>query len=85
MNDQSREIPHPPYDELRSGLGNDPAAARALEDLHEHLHSAAPEPTTVRKHVDVLRGVRDVEARIANWWDDPATQRWIKAIGDTGL
>jgi hypothetical protein len=35
--------------------------------------------------VDVLRGIRTLEARIANWWDDPMTQRWIKSLSDTGL
>jgi hypothetical protein len=85
MNDDPQHIPHPPYDELRGELGGDPAAARALDELQEHLRGPAPDPATVQRHVDVLRGVRDIEARIANWWDDPVTQRWVKALTDAGL
>jgi hypothetical protein len=84
MNDP-KTVPHPPYEQLRRDLSHDPAAGEALDALHAHLHGPAPEPATVQRHVDVLRGVRTVEARIANWWDDPVTQTWIKALSDAGL
>jgi hypothetical protein len=29
--------------------------------------------------------MHDAEARVANWWDDPLTQTWLKALGDAGL
>lgn len=86
MNDDSRPpAPQLPYDDLRSAVGNDPAMQRELDALLLHLNAAKPDAELVKGHVDALRGVRDVEARIANWWDDPQTQRWIKAIGDAGL
>jgi hypothetical protein len=83
MNDQGR--PHFPYDDLRAALGADAAARRELDALREHLEAAQPDPVRIRGHVDALRGVHDAEARIANWWDNPETQRWIMAITSAGL
>ncbi len=86
MNDQERPtLPPLPYDDLRSAVGDDPDARAELDALHAHLATGAPDPERIASHVDALRGVHDAEARIANWWDDPVTQRWIKAIGDAGL
>jgi hypothetical protein len=86
MNDEGRPAaPRLPYDELRDAVGADPAAQAELDALHAHLGDDAPDPGRIAGHVDALRGVRDAEARIANWWDDPVTQRWIKALGDAGL
>jgi hypothetical protein len=86
MDDQERPArPQLPFDELRAAVGADPAARTALEELRAHLETPAPDPEAVRRHVDALRGVRDIEARIANWWDDPETQRWVMTITDAGL
>lgn len=83
MNDPQR--PPFPYDELRTAIGDDPAARSELESLHTHLNDPKPDRDRLAGHVDALRAVRDAEARIANWWDDPATQRWVKAVTDIGL
>jgi hypothetical protein len=74
-----------PYDELHAAIGDDPAARQELDALRAHLDEPQPDPARVRGHVNALRGVRDVEARIANWWDDPATQNWIMVLTDAGL
>ena len=70
---------------MHAAIGDDPAAWRELDDLRAHLDAPSPDPARVRGHVDALRGVRDAEARIANWWDDPATQNWIMFLTDAGL
>jgi len=85
MTQDDRGIPHPPYDQLRNELGDDPAAAHALDELQAHLHGSAPQRATVARQVDLLRSVRTIEARIANWWDDPRTQQWVKSLSDTGI
>jgi hypothetical protein len=85
MNDDESERPHLPYDELHAEIGNDPAARAELDALREHLDHPEPDPALLRGHVDRLKGVRDAEARIANWWDDPKTQVWIKGLTDAGL
>jgi hypothetical protein len=84
--DQGRPVPpHPPYDELRATLGNDAEARWELDALQQHLDQPNPDPSRVERHVDALRAVRTIEARIANWWDDPVTQRWFKSLSDAGL
>jgi hypothetical protein len=86
MNDDARPAtPALPYDDLRSALGDDPAARTELDALHAHLGEPHPDPVRIKSHVDALRGVREAEAHVANWWDDPVTQSWIKALGDAGL
>lgn len=86
MSDSPRpEVPHPPYDELRAAVGEDPSASKTVDALHAELHADAPDPAAVERHAGVLRAIPVLEARIANWWDDPNTQRWVKALSDAGL
>jgi hypothetical protein len=85
MNDQGPTRPELPYDELKAALGDDAVGKARLDALRAHVDHATPDPAEVQTHVDALRGVRDVEARIANWWDDPKTQIWIKGLTDAGL
>jgi hypothetical protein len=79
------EVPHPPYDELRAALGDDAHGAESVDALHDELHSDQPDPAAVERHAGLLRGIPVLEARVANWWDDPNTQRWVKALTDAGL
>ena len=79
------ETPHPPYDEFRSALGEHPEGQAALDDLHAALHDTAPQPATVQASVGRLRTIPVLEARIANWWDAPRTQNWLKILSDAGL
>lgn len=82
---QPETIPHPPYEDLRAAAGDDPHAAGSVDALHAALHADPPDPAAVEQHANALRGIPVLEARIANWWDDPNTQRWVKAISDAGL
>ncbi|GAC1418567.1 MAG: hypothetical protein NVSMB5_10060 [Candidatus Velthaea sp.] len=77
--------PHPPYEELRSALGEHPEGHAALDDLHASLHAPAPEPEHVHTHVERLRGIPEIEARIALWYESPRTQNWLKILNDAGL
>lgn len=88
MNENDREpqaIPHPPYEDLRAAAGSDADARAQVDALHAEMHAAEPNPAAVEEHASRLRGVGVLEARIANWWDDPNTQRWVKAISDANL
>ena len=78
-------VPHPPYDELRSAAGGDPAATGSVDALQSEMHAGEPDPATLERHASLLRAIPVLEARIANWWDDPRTQTWVKAITDAGL
>jgi hypothetical protein len=84
MNDDPT-VPHPPYDELRAALGDSHEAAPTVDALHEALTADAPDAAIVSQHATRLRGIPVIEARIANWWDDPDTQRWVKALTDAGV
>ena len=85
MNESGQpEVPHPPYDDLRAALG-EAGTTESVDALQAELHSEAPDPDAVREHAGRLRAIPVLEARIANWWDDPDTQRWVKAITDAGL
>ncbi len=77
--------PHPPYDELRSALGDHPEGQAALDDLHAALHDENPQPAQVSASVQRLRTIPVLEARIANWWDAPRTQNWLMILSDAGL
>jgi hypothetical protein len=86
MNDDGRPAtPALPYDDLRSAIGDDAAARGELDALHAHLGEPNPDPARIERHVGALRGVREAEAHVANWWENPVTQRWFKALGDAGL
>jgi hypothetical protein len=86
MNDQGQPARPPfPYADVHAALGADAEARNELEALRAHLDDPTPDPAKIRGHVDALRGVADAEARIANWWDNPETQRWIMAITNAGL
>jgi hypothetical protein len=78
-------VPHPPYDELHAAVTNDPQAARSVEELRAQMSADKPDAAAVEQHAGLLRGIPVLEARVANWWDDPDTQRWVKAITDSGL
>ncbi len=78
-------VPHPAYDELRAALGEDAPAHAHVDALQAELHADEPDRAAVATHAERLRGIPVLEARIANWWDDPNTQRWVKAITDAGL
>ncbi len=84
-NRQSATPPHPPYDELRAALGDQTEGHSALDDLHTALHASEPQGAHVRSSVDRLRTIPVLEARIANWWDAPSTQHWLKMLNDAGL
>lgn len=79
------EIPHPPYDEFRSALGDHPEGHAALDDLHASLHDPQPAAHQVAASVERLRTIPVLEAILANWWDSPRTQNWLKILADAGL
>ncbi|HEY4442509.1 MAG TPA: hypothetical protein VGN14_18790 [Candidatus Elarobacter sp.] len=78
-------VPHPPYEELRQAAADDPAAAQRVDALHQAMTADKPDPAAIREHASALRSIPALEARIANWWDSPDTQRWVLFLTDFGL
>ncbi len=77
--------PHPPYDEYRAAIGEHAAGQAALDDLHAAMHAPEPHAGRVAASVERLRTLPVIEAQIANWWDAPRTQNWLKILSDAGL
>jgi len=85
MNDSAAPVPHPPYEDLRAAAGDNEAALAHLDALYDELHRDKPDAGKVGEHATALRGIENTEARVANWWDDINTQRWVMELGNMGL
>ncbi|HVN68708.1 MAG TPA: hypothetical protein VMU38_03515 [Candidatus Binatia bacterium] len=78
-------LPLLPREELHAALPAEHAAHATIDDLHAEMQSPAPNRENIETHVNNLRLLPELEARIANWWDDPNTQRFIGNLGQIGL
>jgi hypothetical protein len=78
-------VPHAPYDDLRSDVGSDTEALAAVDNLHASMHADRPDPPTIAQHVDRLRGVKNAEARVAGWYESPTVQEWLAGLSAGGL
>jgi hypothetical protein len=74
-----------PREKLHAALSEDHAAHETIDRLHAELTRSSPNPSAVRERVASLRAIPEIEATIANWWDDPKTQRIIADLGQIGL
>jgi len=79
------ERPSLPMDELRHAVGDDPEGLTAADDLHAAWQSETPDRKTIEGHVDRLRGIRDAEAVVLNWWESPRVQSIVKNLTDAQL
>lgn len=81
MNDR----PHPPYDDYRAALGEHPEGHAALDDLHAAMHADDLQAERVEASARRLRALPQIEASVANWFEAPRTQNWLKILADAGL
>jgi hypothetical protein len=77
--------PSVPRDELHAALPGEHGAHATIDDLHAEVESSKPDPNAIERHVGALRGLPELEATVANWWDSPVTQRFIANLGQIGL
>jgi hypothetical protein len=75
----------PDLPDLHGALPAGHEAHATVDALHGEVHAQNPNPEAIARHVGTLRSLPELEARIANWWDDPVTQNFIGAIGRMGL
>jgi hypothetical protein len=81
MSDQQRPQPAPlDYARIEADLSPDQRADLAA--LRAQVEHEFPDGERIRGHVGALR---EAEARIANWFDSPETQRWMSSLGNAGL
>ncbi|HEY6450522.1 MAG TPA: hypothetical protein VIX60_07580 [Candidatus Cybelea sp.] len=70
-----------PRENLHAALPQGHAAHKTIDELHAHVEGSAPNRRAIEKHVGALRALPELEAIVANWWDDPKTQRFIGYLG----
>lgn len=74
-----------PVGNFHAALPESHPAHATIDELHAEVTAGKPNAQTIHKHVGTLRRVPQLEAMVANWWDAPATQRFIASIGQIGL
>lgn len=74
-----------PHDRLHEALPRGHDAHAAIDRLHQEMQSPSPDAQAIERHVGALRAIPELEAIVANWWDDPRTQRFVGTLGQIGL
>lgn len=74
-----------PVEKLHDALPEEHPAHATIDELHAEVRARKPDPQAIGKHVGALRTLPELEATVANWWDNPATQRFIANISQIGL
>jgi hypothetical protein len=75
------EIVALPLTELHAALPHEHHAHATIDALHAEIRKISPHRETIENHVGALRALPELEAVVANWWDDPRTQRFIDVLG----
>ena len=74
-----------PRDEMHAALPGAHPAHATIDRLHAEVENPQPNRTEIEGHVAQLRAMPELEAIVANWWDSPATQRFVWSISQIGL
>ncbi len=74
-----------PRDELHAALPQDHAAHAMIEKLHAAVEAPLPNPRAINEHVGALRALPELEAIVANWWENPKTQRYFSILAQIGV
>jgi hypothetical protein len=70
-----------PRSDLHAALPEGHHAHDTIDALDAEINKESPQRPTIEKHVESLRGVAELEAIVANWWDAPKTQRFVDILG----
>jgi hypothetical protein len=77
--------PELPSEDLHKALPPEHGEHATIDRLHGEIRSAQPDRGAIESHVGRLRALPEVEAIIANWWDDPRVQRFVANLNQIGL
>jgi hypothetical protein len=72
-------------EKLHGALPQGHAAHVTVDDLHAEMSRSSPDRRSIDEHVSRLRALPELEAIVANLWDDPRTQRFISNLNQIGL
>jgi hypothetical protein len=78
-------LPIQKLQQVRDVLPQGHAAHATIDQLQNEMQRPNPDPSSIEKHVGILRSLPELEATIANWWDDPQTQRYVWSLSQGGL
>lgn len=78
-------LPLLPHGDLHAALPPGHAAHATIDRLHADIQAPTPDRQSIERHVGHLRALPELEATVANWWDDPKTQRFIANLSQIGL
>jgi len=74
-----------PSDELHASLPEEHERHATIDRLRDEMASPQPDRETIERHVQTLRGLPELEATVATWWESPTTQRFIANLSQIGL
>jgi hypothetical protein len=79
-------LPPPlPSNELHHALPAEHHEHSTIDRLHAEINAGAPDRSRIESHVGRLRALPELEAIVANWWDDPRVQRFVANLNQIGL
>ncbi len=78
-------LPLLPHEEMHAALPDEHPAHATIDRLHAEVQKPQPDRAAIEAHVHQLRGLPELEATVANWWDSPSTQRVIWNLSQIGL
>jgi hypothetical protein len=78
-------LPTVPHEKLHAALPESHDAHATIDRLHAEVEGNSPNRRAIEAHVGALRALPELEAIVANWWEDPKTQRFIGNLGQIGL
>jgi hypothetical protein len=82
---QAETRPMVPHAKLHASLTKGHSAHSTIDKLHAEMQVSSPSRRAIERHVSDLRALPELEATIANWWEDPKTQRFIANLSQIGL
>jgi hypothetical protein len=74
-----------PRERLHAALSQAHGEHATIDELHGEMERAQPNRRAIERHVSRLRALPELEAIVANWWDDPKTQRFIANLAQIGV
>lgn len=74
-----------PHETLHAALPQAHPAHATIDRLQAEVRSSKPGRTRIEGLVGELRAVPELEVAVANWWENPATQRLIWNLSQIGL
>lgn len=77
--------PVPLHQDFHAALPSGHPGHAAIDELHAEMRSQSPDRRKIEEHVGRLRGIPELEAAVASWWEKPSVQRFIDDLGRIGL